>query len=26
MKAMAAEQLPDLRQFYESLRDETELD
>jgi 4-hydroxy 2-oxovalerate aldolase len=26
MKAMAAEKLPDLRQFYESLRDEAELD
>jgi 4-hydroxy 2-oxovalerate aldolase len=26
MKAMAAEKLPDLRQFYEDLRDETELD
>ncbi len=26
MKAMAAEKLPDLRKFYEDLRDETELD
>jgi 4-hydroxy 2-oxovalerate aldolase len=26
MKAMAAEEMPDLRQFYESLRDESELD
>jgi hypothetical protein len=26
MKAMAAEKLPDLRQFYEDLRDDTQLD